>query len=219
MRNGMNARKASRWLSVGLLLAAMPAAATPIVTGNFGGGLPILDGAAGTSFSIDGDGTFDLNFAWFGVSVNSIFGWDGVVRPLGSTAIIGATDSNGRFVPTRFAAGANIGPGVGSATTANAFAAYEENFMTFVQGGSFLDGQPGFVGFSFDVGGATHWGWAEIQVDTTQDPGMGALLLLRYGWESAADTALAAGVPEPGTALLLFAGSAALVRIRQRSAR
>lgn len=43
----------------------------------FGGEFAVGDGSAGFNIDVDADGFIDLNFAYFGVSVNSVFAWDG----------------------------------------------------------------------------------------------------------------------------------------------
>lgn len=77
-----------------------------------------------------------------------------------------------------------------------------------------------YVGLRFDLAGATHFGWVEIDAD----PFLAELTLTRFGYENTPDTAIAAGagvsaVPEPGTLALLAAGAAGVLALRRRRVR
>lgn len=211
-----------------MFVALFPTGAesAPVQTGDFPIPIEITDGSAGLDFDIDSDGTDDLNLAWWGTSVNSIFAWDAVVRaPTGSpaTAIISLQDPNLNEIAKRLAAQQLIGPATG---TSDPFtrAAYE-NFFDGTFGGNFYDETfsqmiRGYVGLPFDIGGNTHWGWADVSVDHLGDTGTGTLLLHGYGYETLPNTPVPAGaVPEPvGTAMLIL-GAAALGARRRAGGR
>ncbi|WP_295879029.1 hypothetical protein [uncultured Thiohalocapsa sp.] len=85
-----------------------------------------------------------------------------------------------------------------------------------------------FIGFRFDISGATHYGWAELLVDDgTGTGGRGDVTITRWAYEDTADCAIDVGqtsgdncandVPNPGTLALLAAGAAGLRRWRGRA--
>lgn len=161
----------------------------------FGGELAIGDDLSGFTVDVDADGVFDLNFAYFGLSVNSIFGWDGVVREADAAADVrfgGGLDDNDRIVHDRFAPGAEIGPSIDGGFDLGAVA--YESFFDGISGGDWLDMQPGFVGFSFLAGdGGRHYGWAEVAVDNEDNYEVGFLILTRIAYETDPGVPIAAG--------------------------
>lgn len=97
----------------GVFLINLTVNAAPVQT--FSGLLSIGDAAngisnlVGTNFSIDGDGVFDLNLAYGGSNINSIFGWNANAREAspGSALIITTTGNEAKL----FLAGETIGSG------------------------------------------------------------------------------------------------------------
>jgi hypothetical protein len=179
-----------------VLLAAAtnsPATAEPAQT--FGGGLAITDGVAGFVVDVNADGRFDLKFAYYGTSVNSIFGWDAIVNEASAASDVrfgGGLDDNDRSAHTRFAPGAIIGPDIDSGFAFGAVA--YEVYFDGTSGGPWLDMEPGFVGFSFlDTTGGRHYAWAELEVDNSSDPSFGSLILTRIAYETIAGIPIAAG--------------------------
>ena len=180
-----------------LASAAVCAQAEPLQT--FGGGLAINDGAAGLNIDVNADGVFDVNFAYFGISVNSIFGWDGFIREASAAADVrfaSELDENERVVHLRFAPGAEIGPAIDTGFDFGAVA--YESYFDETSGGDWLDLEPGFVGFSFlDTDGGRHYAWAEVEIDNENDPGFGSLILTRIAYETEAGVPIAAGDAGP----------------------
>ncbi len=121
-----------------------------------------------------------------------------------------------------FAAGANISAAAGILAASGARIA--KAFFSGSSFGSFLAGQPGYVGFALDMGsGNIDYGWLKLEV--TNSSGVPQILeALGYGIETTANTAIKAGdtgpgpVPEPGTMALgvLAAGAAGVVALRRR---
>ena len=209
----------------GVCLITATAHAVPVQT--FSGLLSIGDAAngisdlVGTNFSIDGDGVFDLNLAYGGSNINSIFGWNANARAAspGSAQIITSTVNEARL----FLAGELIGSGgtttddaiLGSADTMGGTPA-----GAFVPSPDSLSGTSrGFIGFSFLIGGNTHFGWADVEVDLTGNFEDGYLNLYGYGYETSANSAIAAGagvVPVPAAAWLFGSGLLGLIGMARR---
>ncbi len=209
-----------------MLLISTSVSAAPVQT--FTGPLEIKDDVnspsvlVGVDFDIDGNGTFDLNLAWGGILVNSIFAWDADARSAtpGSASILESSSG----IAKKFSAGEGIGPGVTPSSSEFAVAGSEE-FMSGETTGEFWDhngtGLRGFLGFSFLVFGATHYGWADIELDL-EDTESGTMILHGHAYETLADTAILAGtpaVPVPA-AIWLFVSAIGIVvglgRRRQR---
>jgi len=96
----------------------------------------------------------------------------------------------------------NLGFG-GTIGVASTFPAGESGSTTHVGAAAnqFHLNTPGYLGFAFEpaVGGATYYGWAQIEISNT-----GAGRILDWAYDDAPGTAIRAGatpVPEPGTAL------------------
>lgn len=67
--------------------------------------------------------------------------------------------------------------------------------------GGFVSGGDQYFGFRFDRAGQTHYGWAEINIDTSGAPG--GFTIVRWGYEDQPDTPIAvesAAPPAPGEA-------------------
>ena len=162
----------------------------------FGGEFAVGDGLDGFTLDINADGIFDINFAYYGITVNSIFGWDGFIQRASATSdmiFASSNDENNREVHDRFAAGDLIGPaqvdGIGFSAIAY------ENFFEGNSGGPWLDQEPGYIGFSFLIDGVRHYGWAEVEMDNTKNTDEGFLVLYGVGYETTPETPIAAGAP------------------------
>jgi len=168
----------------------------------------------GLNFSIDGDGIFDLNLAYGGIAINSFFGWNAAAREASSGSAAVFTDGTRQAM--LFAANEMIGPGATTVASAQLGSAdvFGGSSGAFAPSPDPLSGsQRGFIGFSFLIGGATHYGWADVEVDLQGDFGDGFLNLYGYGYETTADTAIAAGagaVPLPAAIWLLLPAVASI---------
>ena len=76
-------------------------------------------------------------------------------------------------------------------------------------------GTRGFLGLRFDLNGNTHYGWADVSLNS--DAGGLYHTLHGYAYENTpAATILAGAVPEPTAAMLLVAGAAGAASVRRR---
>ncbi|MCA9298371.1 MAG: hypothetical protein KDA28_04855 [Phycisphaerales bacterium] len=195
-----------------IVLAAMSGLLGMEPMETFSGDLAISDGIAGLNISVDGDGILDLNLGYYGVSVNSIFGWNAIVRSADEASelqTMQSLDENSYFVLTRLVPGDVISDDtfVGDAFIANAGYA---DFFNGVDGGAWLDQTPGFFGFSFRIGNERHYGYGEIRIGNDGTEGEGDLHLLRLVYETVPGAPLeveggcAADLAEPFGTLDIF---------------
>ncbi len=78
----------------------------------------------------------------------------------------------------------------------------------------FADGQDGFVGFAFESGGETHYGWATLNIDLNLP---GTVTISEWAYESSANAPIVVGaVPEPSSLALLAMGAGGLAAWRHR---
>jgi hypothetical protein len=86
------------------------------------------------------------------------------------------------------------------------FATAESGSTTHVGGGplQFQLATPGYMGFAFrqTVGGPVYYGWLQLTINNASEG-----TIKDWAYESVAGVGIAAGVPEPGRALLLFVGT------------
>ena len=77
----------------------------------------------------------------------------------------------------------------------------------------------GYIGFQFDLGGGTQYGWAEVQVNGVPD---NRGFFFRYGYGMVGDSVFAGEgprvIPEPGALGFLALGSVGLLAWRRQRA-
>lgn len=128
---------------------------------------------------------------------------------------IGAT-TNFRY-PFRLASGANIAaqPFV-SNFQSNGFI-YFATLASHAAGGNFLAAGTGFIGFKFDAGAGTQYGWIRLNMNGSPTNGF-TLVDYAYADVGTSITAGQTAVPEPGSlALLAFGGVGLLAWRKQRA--
>jgi hypothetical protein len=143
----------------------------------------------------------------------------------GSNARIKATDYGlgagtvraGDTAPANLPAGTLIGPGSGT------FSSSGLDTLTGIESGNpaghfqVSDG-PGYLGVQFQIAGETHYGYVGYEGTGAQNSANGHIYSL--GYETVANTAIAAGaVPEPGSVTMLAAGAAGVSVYRRRTQR
>jgi hypothetical protein len=124
-------------------------------------------------------------------------------------------DFGGRHVPDGYFIGATLAPGL---DWASVIVGGGLEFGASVQtcSGGFCVGDfsalGAFLGLEFDIGGATHYGWARLQ----GDPFFVRLEVQEWAYETVPGRPIASGaIPEPGGAALA-AFAAALLALRRR---
>ncbi len=72
-----------------------------------------------------------------------------------------------------------------------------------------------YVGLSFPIAGARHFGWIRVDIDNSA----GTFLIKDWAYEDVPEVGIPAGaIPEPGTLGLLAAGACGLAAMRRRNA-
>lgn len=176
-------------------------------------------GVLSAQLDVDGDDHPDFLFSAWDVLVDAedgIYSRGSLIEPYGSNAIVTSTKT------TSFAAALNSGDFIGpTSDLGNNKHKFLKNF-----GNTFVDIEIGewphditqtrVVGLQFDIGGSTHYGWAEVGVQL----GSSDLVVGQVGYESIPDTPIGiAGVPEPSSMALMLAGAAGIAALKRRRAR
>ncbi|MEX2381787.1 MAG: hypothetical protein WD490_05360 [Opitutales bacterium] len=132
-------------------------------------------------------------------ALNSAEGGRGIVAP----------DENPRI--QNLGSGFLVGPSLASGTMATAgaeslmrllliYGGTQQGSAEGIGGVGFTDGEPGYMGFAFDIGGDTHYGWARLILTPGPiDSGTTGLFIDGWAYESDPDTAISTPIPEPAT--------------------
>ena len=182
---------------------------------------PVLDIFSGSYFSSN---SFRYSFNFYGIvhfASQSAFG-----NALNGRGLVGPGGVAASALPQTFNVGPTLAAGYQwgvddvryrSAVRVDSFYFRDQNGSTFGGGTGpgidFVNFQDGsnFLGFRFDNGGSTHYGWAEIDIAGAD------LTITRWAYESDADTAIHVGtIPEPNGLALLGMGAAGLLAWRNR---
>lgn len=188
-----------------------PNISTPVGTGA---------GASILNWDVNGDTVVDFQFTFRYYSATS---WQALMSASPTNNVLGSP----AFTPTAFyarsyAAGATVAPGNPAFSNAGVTvmilgSLYAGNFYGGFAGGGNL-GQSRFLGFRFDIGGQTHYGYLEARVNANGSSG--TIDFLSAAFNNTPNTGIITGataVPEPGTTLAaLAAGGLTALQIARR---
>lgn len=184
-------------------------------------------GAATTTvnWDVNSDGIIDFTFTnrYPNTATGSGVVWQMNMNPAtGTAATNGILGYTGPFVRYAFALQANapIGPGGAFSTVTQVVlgSQYRYNGTPYFYGG-FAAGPNGngavppgtnaYAGFRFQAADGVHYGWIRLNINAN-----GTTSIIDFsnaGYETAPNTQILAGVPEPGTMAMMAMGAAALL--------
>jgi len=176
------------------------------------GTLDLNDGL--TNVDLDGDWNDDIR-----INIQSRDGGDRVfaVKPFNASPTVIFTGISGSYYLEPFALGDTIDGNLATPVSSYGLLASNTTISTFNN----FDSGNDFIGFSFDIGGNTHYGWLELNVtDTdTENPGGLQVNSLAGQYESESTPGASIVISEPSTYALglgLLAAGAAGIRERRR---
>jgi hypothetical protein len=85
--------------------------------------------------------------------------------------------------------------------------------------GDWTPGDQGFLGLTFQIGGNTFYGWADISLNNLNGNAPGVFTLHGLAYEDSGGSITAGAVPEPSTIALLVAGAAGVLALKRRKAK
>jgi len=168
---------------------------------------------------LDKDGTADVRLTslasadpWIGTAFKA------VIAPLGSNLLA----TNAPFaVAVALPAGAIIGPFPYFGWTTEGELCVGGDIFPYGNWQDDLNARGQYLGVKFLIGGQVHYGWIEAATAVDEANYTISVRVTGYGYETDADTPVAAGVPEPsslGMSALGATGIAALMRRRRPQA-
>lgn len=213
-----------RWLAYATAGAA--GAATMVGVAENAEALTIIDVNVTLEDQQQGDGYFDVfgpyTFGGAGASFNFQQAFNEIGTSVGILTAVGA----GNFSFVGFAAGpyfyaSNLAYGAAISSGPFGVAAGDRADLAWGAGYSnsqFLSPGVGYVGFRFDLGGGTQYGWAEIDMNGAPD---NRAFFSRYAYGDVGESVFAGvgnpqPMPEPGSLALLAIGGGGLLAWRRR---
>ena len=213
------ALSASRWTAYSA--AGIAAATAGTMTSEAEAGITVIEVGVDLVDRTQGDGYFDVFGAYgfggsgasfvFQQAFNETASNEGIMLMIGAGNIQIAGGVAGPYAyPSNLAYGA--------ALSAQSFGVAASSRGDMAWGGGysnsqFLSAGTAYVGFQFDLGGGTQYGWAELTMDgAPQNTGH----FVRYAYGMVGDSVSVGEVPAPGSVAALALGAAGLGGFRRR---
>lgn len=172
-------------------------------------------------FNLDGTNDFSFRQEAYG-----FFYWDYFIVPTAGQIVVNdhfAFDPPaGEAIAVGEAIAANLNnPDIKWEASETILFSYSEPHTGEYSYGGFFVQNVGYLGVSFEVDGATHYGWIKLSHDETRPKPENQFLYINgWAWETEADTPIIAGaIPEPSTGILTMAGSLALIQLARHRRR
>lgn len=197
---------------------AYGAIVTPALPANIPEPAPTVSNSS--AWDVDGDSLVDFIFNFRYISASVPYWQSRVLTdPTDGEGVVGTGPAGlyNYFYGDNLAAGAVIGPASNFVPTGTDIqVVLASQFGTYLYGNFLAPNGRGFIGFKFNIGADTKYGWIELE---TGAPGTGiGIRFLGAGYEDSGASILAGQVPAPGTLAGLAFGAGALLRRKQRVA-
>lgn len=212
-----SAQRLRRYCAAGIVAAGGATCAdAAVVFVNYSNQLLTDTNSADSSYTVypidlNSDGNVDIRLGV--VNLGGTLGGAAVLSPVGGNVGVIGTAASGFFYPARLNAGANVGAGgpfvtLGSLRGDLAFDTGSPNSQWAVNG-------TGFLGFSFQIGAQTTYGWLQFTVGANGGANPRAITLVGGAYENSGGPINT--IPEPTTAVgMLALGAAGLLAHRRR---
>jgi hypothetical protein len=164
--------------------------------------IPTVAAFPAVFYDLDGNGTDDMSLQNDGLSVWGRSG--GPSRLLGDPLFLGF---RAVAVPEGAFIGIDTTPGTEWTTDRVSLNACSNGSCS----GDY-DGGIDYLGVEFEISGATHYGWLEIESAET----FTFALVHRWAYETEPGVGIVAGIPEPGTGALVLVGATLGLAARRR---
>lgn len=215
------ALNASRWTAYSA--AGFAAATAGTMTSEAEAGITVIDTNINLEDRTQGDGYFDVFGAFSFGAPGASFVFQQAFNETGTSVGILTVVGAGNIAFAGGAAGPYFYPSnlaYGAALSSQSFNvnAGDRGDMAWGAGYSnsqFLNAGISYLGFSFDLGGGTQYGWAELDMEGA--PGNRALFT-RYAYGMVGESVTVGQVPAPGSIAALALGAAGIGGFRRRRA-